>query len=617
LKYPNDVALREKSRGLWKRFTWKEYYEKVQFFSLGLVSLGLEKGDKVSLLGESKPQVFWSELAAMAVGAVAVGVFTDCIPSEVKFYLEHSDSKFVVAQDQEQVDKVLQIEDQLPLLKKVIYWDPIGLWFYDNPILIHFDQVLELGREFEINNPGLFEKMVDEGNGEDIAVIVYTSGTTSIPKGAMLNQKGMVKYGEVLASVSKLGKGDEWLAFMPIAWIGGQGMDLSAPLCLAMVVNFPEKPETVQEDLREIGPSGLAFGPRQWEAVNRMIQARISEASPMNRFFYNLLLPVGYKVADLSLDGRKPNVLWRLLYLISNILMFYPLRDRIGLTRTRIAFTGGTAISPEIIRFFFAIGIKIKQLYGSSEMGLLTAQQDELIRPETCGTSMPGAEIRLSEQGEILVKAEWRLVDYYKDHKALEETIRDGWYHTGDFGYIDASGHLIVMDRMKDLRSLADGKKFSPQYGEVRLRFSPYIKEVLVVGGEDRAFVGALINIDLENAGNWAEARHISYTTYADLSQKNQVVDLIRREIAKVNLTLPDHARIKRFINMPKEFDPDEAELTRSRKLRRTFLEERYGDMIEALYGNEEEILLETQVTYRDGRTGTIKNPIRINEIHG
>ncbi|MDY6880414.1 MAG: AMP-binding protein, partial [Thermodesulfobacteriota bacterium] len=613
-KYAARVAMREKKRGIWKKLSWNEYYEKVKCLCLGLVNLGLLRGDKVSLLSETKPEVFWAELAVQSAGGTAVGIFSDCSPSEVKYYVEHSDSKFIFAEDQEQVDKVLQIKDDVPLLKKVIYWDPKGLWFYDDTILMSLDELLKLGRECEERNQGAFENLIDNGNGNEIAVIIYTSGTTGLPKGAMLSHKGMVSSGSALTEVADLQAGEEWLAFMPMAWIGGQGMDFSAPLISAATVNFPEKPETVQENIRELGARGLMYGPRQWEATNRMIQAKMAEAGFFNRWVYNLLLPIGLHKADSLLNRRKKNPLYIPLYFLADLLVFRSLRDRIGLRRTKVAFSGGTAISPDIIRFFHAIGVNIKQLYGSSEMGLLSSHRD-VIKPESCGTPLAGVEIKLSDEGEIMVKSDWRLVDYYKNPDVLKNTMKDGWYCTGDFGHIDDDGHLIVMDRMEDLRTLADGSKFSPQYTEIRLRFSPYIKEVIVVGGEDKHFVSAIVNIDLENAGHWAESKHLSYTTFADLSQKPEVIGLVKGEIAKVNAIIPEHARIGKFVNLHKELDPDEAELTRSRKLRRSFLEDRYSDIISALYGGEEDLIVETLVTYQDGREGIMKRPIKIVSV--
>jgi long-chain acyl-CoA synthetase len=609
------VAMREKDRGIWKRYTWKEYYEKVRHLALGLKRLGLGRGDKVAILGETKPEAYWAELAAQAAGGVSVGIFADCIPSEVNYYLTHSDSKFVFAHDQEQVDKLLQIRNQVPQVKKVIYWDPKGLWGYRDPLLMPLEELLHLGQDHERSNPRLFEEDVLRGTGRDPAVILYTSGTTGLPKGAVVSHEALIRPVEAFVQMEGYCGEDQYVSFIPLAWIGEQILGVASSLVAGVVVNFPERAETVQANIREIGPSLLLYAPRQWESVNRAVQAKMMDASSAKRLVYRLFLPLGYRMADSSLDRRRSSPLWRMLHWVSHWVLFRPLRANLGLKNVRAAYTAGSAVSPEIIRFFQAIGVNVKQLYGSSEMGIITAHRDDDIRPETSGRPLPGAAIVLSREGEILVKSQGMFMEYYKNPEAYREKFDDGWFRTGDFGHIDEEGHLIVMDRMEDLRVLSDGRRFSPQYTEVRLRFSPYIKDVLAVGNERRDFVAVLVNIDLDNVGRWAEARKIPYTTFPDLSQKPEVVALVREEIEKVNRTLPEGARVRKFLNLPKEFDPDEAELTRSRKIRRAFLEERYGDLIEALYSGEELHSMETPVVYRDGRKGVVKSQIRITSL--
>lgn len=382
-----------------------------------------------------------------------------------------------------------------------------------------------------------------------------------------------------------------------------------------MEVNFPEEPETVQENIREIGPSILFFAPRLWENIYRMIQAKITDASALRRWIYHLFLPVGYQTAKHRSSQKRLSPVLRLLYRIAHGVLFRPLKDRVGLSKIRCAYTAGSAVSPDILNYFQAIGVNIKQLYGGSEQGLVTIHRDGGIKYETCGLPMPGVEVRLSPEGEILVKGENIFSGYYKNLEATKKKIRDGWYYTGDFGYIDNDHHLIVIDRMEDLKELKGGRKFSPQFIEVRLRFSPYIKDALVVGGEDKDYVTAIINIDLENVGRWAEARRIPYTTFTDLSQKIEVIELIKNDIRRINQFLPEWSRIKKFVNLHKEFDADEAELTRTRKLRRSFVESRYSDLIAALYTKEQEYQVEASVTYRDGRKGVIKTSIHINPV--
>jgi len=613
-----QVAMREKDRGIWKEFTWKDYFLKVKYFCMGLVRLGLERGDKVSILGENKPEWFWAELAVQSAGGAAVGIFTDCLPEEVKYYAEHSDSVFAVVHDQEQVDKFIEIKKDLPGMKKVIYWDPKGLWTYNDPILLSFDEVVDLGKEHDQAHPNLFDALVEQGTGDEIAAFCYTSGTTGLPKGGMLSQRWLVDSVREWANLDGwFDKGYEYLSFIPPAWITEQGIGIAGAILAPMVVNFPEEPETVQENIREIGPDILFFGARLWENLNRMVQARMIDSTALRRLIYRLALPVGLKMADLRTAKQRPGIGFRTLYFLAYQAVFRQLRDRIGLSRVETVYSAGGAISPDIIRYFKALGIDIRLFYGSTEQGVMSMPREGDIRPDTSGPPVPWVEVRLSDEGEILVKNRYPYSGYYKDPQATEEKMVDGWYTTGDFGHLNEEGHLIVIDRMEDLKELAGGKKFSPQYTEVRLRFSPYIKDALIIGGPDKHFVTALINIDLDNVGRFAEAHHIAYTTFTDLSQKREVVELIKKEIEKVNRTLPDWSRVKRFVNLHKEFDADEDELTRTRKLRRTFVEERYKDLIGALYGDKVAFKVEASVTYRDGRKGTIETSILVTRTEG
>lgn len=631
----SKVAMRVKEWGIWQAYTWKDYYEKVKYFSLGLISLGLERGDKVAVLGENKPEWFWAEGAALAARGTVTGIFTDCLPAEVKYYVEDSESKFVVAHDQEQVDKFLTpykdaegnqhpaLKDELPLLKKVIFWDPKGMLGFEgapigeyaDPILMSFDQVLELGKEYEKSHPGLFEENIEKAEGEEIAAFMYTSGTTGLPKGAMLDNRSSMESARAWYSVDKWRPDEQYVSFLPPAWVTEQGLGVNANLLTGMEINFPEEPETVVENIREIGPGILFWGPANWEAVSRLVQAKMIDTSRLRRFLYHLFLPVGYKVGDLRLAKEKISWLWQALYFIANLTVFRALKDKVGLLKVRIAYSAGAAISPDIFRYFQAMGVKLKQLYGSTEMGLVTIHPDDDVRPETCGPIMPGYECRLSEDGEILVRGGTLFVGYYRKPEATQKAYTGDWYISGDFGHIEEHGHLIVIDRMNDLKELSGGRKFSPQHAEIRLRYSPYIKGVLVVGSQDKDFVTTIVNIDIDNVGRWAEANRIPYTTFTDLSQKPEVIKLVTEEIQKVNKNLPEASRIRRFVNLHKEFDADDAELTRTRKIRRDFIEERYGYLIDALYGDKEELKVEAQIVYRDGRHGTMITSIKVNAV--
>lgn len=609
------VAMRVKDMGIWQKYTWKDYYEKTKELCLGLISLGLEYEDKVSILGENKPEWYWAELAVQAAGGIVVGIFTDCIPSEVEYYVAHSDSKFVVAHDQEQVDKLLTIKEELQLLRKVIYWDPKGLWGYDDPILMSLEELLELGRTYEKDHPGLFDEKIDQGKFQDVCVICYTSGTTGDPKGAMLSYKSLITRTQAWCDVDQWSVNEQYLSFLPPAWITEQAIGIAGQLLSGMELNFPEKPETVQENIREIGPHQVFFGPRLWENLVSTIQAKITDASFARRFLYRLFLPVGYKRAEIILSKRKLGPIWRVLSALAYWALFRPLRDQMGLSNIRNAYTAGAAVSPDILKYFHAIGVNIKQLYGGSEAGLVTIHRHGDIKWETSGIVLPGVELKLSDEGEILVKSADIFDGYYKDSEATQEKIIEGWYYTEDFGHIDDDSHLVVIDRMADLKPLKDGRKFSPQYIEIRLRFCPYIRDALILGGEERGFVTAVINIDLENVGRWAEARRIPYTTFTDLSQKPEVVELIGDYVSQVNESIPEWMRVERFVNLHKEFDADEAELTRTRKIRRSFVEERYSDLISALYGDQANFEVDTPITYRDGRKGTLKTSIKITDL--
>ena len=610
-----QIALSVKDYGIWQSYTWKQYYENVKTFFMGMKSLGLEPGDKVSILGETKPESYFAQLAVHAMRGTVIGIFTDCLPDEVKYFVRHSDSKFVVAHDQEQVDKLLAIKDETPLVKKIIYWDPKGLWYYKDELLISFEEVLELGKEYDKSDPGCFERMIEEGDQEDVALFCYSSGTTGDPKGIMITHKTILGAGAAWACLDDWSEKDNYVSFLPLVWVTEQMM-IAASLITGMVVNFTESIETVQEDIRETGPSVLFWGARNWESTNRFIQAKITDSTFLNRLLYETFLKVGYRVADLHTEGNKAPAIWRFLNRIGYWVVFGDLLDRVGLRRAHNAYTGGAPVSPDVVRFFKAIGVNIRVAYGSSEFPLASIHRPNEVKPGSSGPPLPHVEVNISDEGEILLKSDYKMKGYYKIPNGLEKKVKDGWYHSGDFGHITKDNHLVVMDRLDDLRKLASGVRFSPQYIESRLRFSPYIKDVLVVGGENREYVGSIVNIDLDNVGRWAEGRKIAYTTYTDLSQKHEIIELIKEEFKRINDLLQESSVVKKFLNLHKEFDADDAELTRTRKIKREFMEARYAELIDGLYQDVEKIVIEAPVTYRDGRKGTIKTAIKINQAN-
>ncbi len=612
----SKIAIREKDYGIWNEVTWKGYYENVKYFALGLKKLGFERGEHISIIGNNEPEWVYAELAAQSLGGAVIGIYQDSTPPEIKYIAELSDSVFIVTEDQEQTDKVLEIKDELPLLRKVIYWDPKGMRNYKDPILMSFQEVQEIGRQFEKEHPTLFEEEIDKGDEEDIALILTTSGTTSLPKLAMLTHKNMLKMAEnLLVKVDPMEPTDEFVSFLPLAWVGEQMMSISGGLLIGFTVNFPEEPTTITENIREIGPHVMFSPPRVWEGIVSMIQVKIEDSTPLKRLVYKTFMPIGYRMADFKFNKQKPSLKWKILYKIGYFMLFRALKDRIGMTRIRKAYTGGAALGPDVFRFYHAIGVNLKQIYGQTEIaGISVVHRDDDIKFETVGKPIPETEIRISEEGEILSRSPSVFKGYYKNPEATKEALKDGWLHSGDAGYIDEDGHLVVIDRMKDVMRLSDGSIFSPQYIENKLKFSPYIKEA-VVFGKEKPYVTAFINIDYENVGKWAENHQIAYTTYTDLSQKPEVYELIKKDVERVNKQLPEAARIKRFLILHKELDADDQELTRTKKVRRRFIEQKYIDLVNALYQGEDKVEVQAKVKYRDGREAIIKAFVKVETM--
>lgn len=614
-KWGSRTAMAMKRYGIWQRFTWREYYDNVKYFSLGLVSLGLKPGDVACIIGDNEPEWFWAEFGIQAAGGVTTGIFVDSIPSEVKYVASHSGASFAIANDQEQTDKFLEIKSDLPNLKRIIYWDPKGLRNYDDPMLMSFADVVRAGREYEREHPGLFEQNVDRGRGDDLAFIYYTSGTTGLPKGARLTHRALITTARGFISRYPLYNTDDLISNFPAAWVGDSYFATIPHLLTGARLNFPEEPETIAEDTREIGPNFVIYGPRQWEGLVSEIQVKIIDANPIKRFAYHLFVPVGHKIADIRFQGKEPNLFWRALHGIAYWALFRPLKDRLGLSKVRFAVTGSSVLSLDTFRLIHAIGIELRQNYASTEAGFISSHGKGEIKFESVGRPALGTEVRLTDDGELLVRSDCMFSGYHQDAQKTAATLVNGWCKTGDSVNIGEDGHIIFLERLVDVGELASGLKYYPQYIEGRLRFSPYIKDAMVVGGKERDYVTAIVNMDFTMVGKWAERHHVPYTTFVDLSQKDAVAELIKKDIIRVNSYLPAPARVKRFVLLHKEFDPDEAELTRTRKLRRDFVEKRYKDLIDAMYGKRAEVKVDAAVTYRDGRKGTVSTTIKVRDI--
>ncbi len=608
-------ALREKDYGIWQSFTWQEYYDHVKYFCLGMVSLGLKKNDKVSIIGDNRPEWIYAELSAQCVGAIPVGIYQDSILKEVSYIINLSQSKFVIAEDQEQCDKIIDMQDELPSVEYIIYHDPKGMRTYDEPKLLYFPDVEEMGRRYEEENPDFFDLQVAATKEEDAASICTTSGTTGDPKLSLLSHRNMVQMAHNLGEVDKKYESDEFVSFLPLPWIGEQMMAISSSLLFGFTVNFPEKPETAQDNVREIGPHVMFSPPRVWENMAAMVQVKIMDASRFKRFVYDKCLPIGYHWADLKFQKKTPTLMDKVKYGIAYCLVFRALKDRLGFTHIRSASTGGAALGPDTFRFFHALGVNLKQIYGQTEIsGISCIHRDGDVDFDSVGMPIPGAEIKITEEGEIISRSSSLFMGYYENQKATDETIVDGWLHSGDAGYFDDKGHLVVIDRVKDVMTLSDGTKFSPQFIENKLKFSPYIKEAVAIGHE-RKYIVAMVCIDFEIVGKWAENNRMAYTTYTDLASQDPIYGMIQEEVAKVNESLPEAARVHKFILLYKELDADDDELTRTRKVRRRFVDEKYSDIIEGMYADKDLIHIETIIKYQDGKTRKLETDVKVKSF--
>jgi long-chain acyl-CoA synthetase len=618
-RWPRRIAMREKDFGIWQAYTWRDYFARARRIALGLASLGFARGDKTAIIGDNRPELYWAVAATQALGGVPVPLYQDAIEKELAYIVDHAEARFAVVEDQEQVDKLLHIRAQCPRLEFIVYDDARGLRTYSEPGLISLAELEERGDKLAISQPDYFDAELARGAADDVAIICYTSGTTGNPKGTMLTHRNMIVMGRNAIAREGLRDDEEVLAYLPMAWVGDHIFSYAQSILAGFTVNCPESAATVLQNLKEIGPTYFFAPPRIWENLLTNVMIRLEDAARPKRALVRFFLDLAQTMERARLQGRAPALWQRLLYPFGLALVYGPLRDNLGMRRIRVAYTAGEAIGPEIFVFFRALGINVKQLYGMTESSALVAiQKDGDVRLDTVGTPLPDVEVRISEQGEVLYRSPGVFVGYFKNDEATRQTLQDGWVRSGDAGFLDAAGHLKIIDRAKDVSRLASGTIFAPKYVENKLKFSPYVKEAVCIG-QDRPFVTALINIDLAAVGNWAERRGIAYTSYTDLSQRPEVSDLIAQEVARVNASLLEDellkgARIRKFLILHKELDPDDEEITRTRKVRRGFIAQKYAALIEALYGDADHVAVQAQVTYEDGRTGTIRADVRIRE---
>jgi long-chain acyl-CoA synthetase len=613
-------AIREKDLGIWQTWTWHEFAEEVRALACALADQGLKRGDHMALVGDNRPRVYAAMCAAQCLGAIPVPLYQDAAAAEMAFPIQNAQIEHALAEDQEQVDKLLEILPRCPTLKHICYDEPRGLRYYTQPELASYDALLEAGRAALKRDPAFLESEIAKGRGADTAAMFFTSGTTGTPKGVVLTHHALIDRAKAAAELEGLDDRDVVLAYLPPAWIGQNIFSYAQPFVTGYCICCPESAETVMTDMREIGPTYYFAPPRVLEALLTQVSIRMEDAGAVKRWLYRNFMDVARRVGGALLDGEPVGALDRLVYWMGDVLVYGPLRNVLGMSRVRVAYTAGEAIGPDLFKFYRSIGINLKQLYGSTETSVFVCvQPNGQVKSDTVGPAVPGVELKFTPERELLIRSPGLFKEYYKNPQAtLEAKDREGWFHTGDAGYFDPDGHVKIIDRVKDVGKLADGTLFAPKYLENKLKFFPTIQEAVTFGhGRDR--VCAFINIDAEAVGNWAEKRHMPYSGYVDLASRDEVYTLVRECIEQVNADLarePEvaNSQIHRFLILHKILDADDEELTRTRKVRRGFVAEKYATLVEALYGGKQSVHVEAQVKYEDGRTGTISADLRIRD---
>ena len=620
----NAPAMREKEYGIWQAHSWAEMATLVGRIACGLHQAGLMRGEHMVVVGSNRPRLYATMLAAQALGAIPIPLYQDAVGSECVFPINNADVRFAMVEDQEQVDKLLEIRDRCPQLTNIVFDDPRGLRNYSEPGLVALDELIESGKAFEVTQPGWFAAAVGATQPGDVAAMFFTSGTTGNPKGVVHTHATLLDRAQAGAAFDKLTSQEEVLAYMPLAWIGQNIFSYAQWLACGYVVNCPESASTVTIDLKEIGPTYYFAPPRVFEGLLTSVMIRMEDAGRIKRGMFNFFMDVAKRVGPSLMDGKRTGLVPSLLYRLGNVLVYGPLRSNLGFSRVRVAYTAGEAIGPDLFTFYRSIGVNIKQLYGSTETAVFVClQPDNQARADTVGVPIAGVQIKVADNGEIMVKSAGLLKEYYKNPTATAEVLtHDGWYHTSDAGFIDASGHLKIIDRVKDVGRIKgganDGAMFAPKYVENKLKFFPFIKEV-VAYGDGREKVCVFINVDFDAVGNWAERRNLPYAGYTDLAQKPEVYQLIKECAEKVNADLSADvllagSQVSRFLILHKELDADDGELTRTNKVRRGFIGDKYQPLIDALYSGKAEQFIETVVKFEDGRTGSVSATLKIGD---
>jgi long-chain acyl-CoA synthetase len=619
-------AIRHKDLGIWQTWTWREMLDQVRALSIGLAELGLKRGDRFAIIGGNRPRLYWANCAGQALGAVPVPVYADAVAEEMAYVLAHAEVTLAVVQDQEQVDKIAAVADRLPHLIRVVYDEPRGLKDYDHGRLTAFEDVQRIGRE-KLASDGEYlrrwEEGIAAGKGSDLSIILYTSGTTGRSKGVMLTHENTIISARNANAFDHLEQDEEVIAYLPLAWVGDYMLSYVQSYTAGYCVNCPETPETVVQDRREIGTTYALAPPRVYENLLTLIMVRMADAGALKRKLFDFFLSVAKRWGEKILDGERVPPTARLLYGLGNFLVYSPLKNQFGLSRIRVGYTAGEAIGPEIFRFYRALGLNLKQLYGQTEASVyVTAQSDDEVDAETVGKPSPGVEVMISEKGEVLYRSLGVFVGYYKDPDRTAEALTpDGWVHSGDAGFFDPkTGQLKIIDRVKDVGRLKEGTLFAPKYIENKLKFYPNIREAVAIGA-GRDFVCAMVNIDLTAVGSWAERNNVVYGSYQELAGHPLVYNMIAQHIDEINRSLSEEeilagAQIRRFLVLHKELDPDDGELTRTQKLRRGHIVDRYGPLVEALYNGSTQAQITTEITFDDGHKGTIAARIAIRDMN-